>query len=313
MHIFPTGYGLRATTVVAAVLVGLLATGSTAGSSQPAVDPLDLGAATQFAILAGGGISDIGGSSISGAVGSFPLPAVADTLDATAGATVHRADALAREAQVDLAVASAAAEALTASGDLKTLGERTLAPGVYGVPVKAPALTGTLVLDGAGRADAVWIFWVTGDLETATASSVQLVNGAQACNVFWVVSGSVTLAPSSSFAGSVLAGTSVTLGHGVALEGRALAAAARVLLDRNAISVPGCAAVTAPGARFVTATAAPASTPGAQLVLASGLPAVGRPSGLPTYFTVALLVALAVAAALLGEPRRRRSPSHRGR
>ncbi|CAM5667238.1 hypothetical protein SBADM41S_09108 [Streptomyces badius] len=46
-------------------------------------------------------------------------------------------------------------------------------------------------------------------LTTASASRVNLINGAQPCNVFWQIGSSATLGTDSTFIGNILALTSI--------------------------------------------------------------------------------------------------------
>ena len=70
---------------------------------------------------------------------------------------------------------------------------------------------------------------------------MKLVNGAQACNVFWQVGSSATLGTTTVFAGNILALTSITMNNGVTLNGRALARNGAVTLIDDTITAPHCA------------------------------------------------------------------------
>jgi hypothetical protein len=65
------------------------------------------------------------------------------------------------------------------------LAGQTLNPGVY--TGGGLALSGTLTLDAQGDPNAVFVFQASSTLVTKSSSRVALVNGAAACNVFWVV------------------------------------------------------------------------------------------------------------------------------
>jgi hypothetical protein len=95
-----------------------------------------------------------------------------------------------------------------------------------------------LTLNGQGNANAVSVFQASSDLVTAFGSVVQLVNGAQACNVYWDVGSSATLSSSSTFVGTVMALTSATLDTAATVKGRILARNGAVTLDANTITVP---------------------------------------------------------------------------
>jgi type VI secretion system secreted protein VgrG len=119
-------------------------------------------------------------------------------------------------------------------------------------------------LDGQGNPKAVFIFQIASTLITASASNVRLINDAQACNVFWQVGSSATLGTTSSFKGTIMALTSISVTTGAVVEGRALARNGQVSLDNNTFTTPGCATTsTAPPTTGATAPAGgvPASAP----------------------------------------------------
>jgi len=67
---------------------------------------------------------------------------------------------------------------------------------------------------------------------------VELINGAQAGNVFWQVGSSATLGTSSHLEGSILAQTSITATTNATFTGRLLAMDGTVSLDNNNITIP---------------------------------------------------------------------------
>lgn len=259
---------------------------------------VDLGGASDFAVLAGGGVTDTGPSVISGDVGTHPLPAIPDLLDTEASGSVDRAGAKARLAQQDLAVALASVARLPRASTVSLVEDQTLAPGVYAVTDAERGIAARLTLDGQGAANPVWIFVIAKDLVTAQGSAISLVNGAQACNVFWRVGGSASLASGSTFAGSILAMTSVTVGSNVAVDGRLLAKTAAVSLGGDRITVPACS--------LNAARSAPRPTAAGALTVSSRVPASSAVAriALPAYLPLVVL-AMLVAAAILAEPRHR--------
>jgi Ice-binding-like/VPDSG-CTERM motif len=117
--------------------------------------------------------------------------------------------------------------------------------GVYSISAASTAnLTGTLTLDAQGNPNAVFIIQTSSTLVTASDSSVVLINGAQACHVFWVVDSSATLGTDTDFIGNILALTSIGLDTGATLDGRALAENAAVTLDDNTITEAICSATS---------------------------------------------------------------------
>ena len=69
---------------------------------------------------------------------------------------------------------------------------------------------------------------------------VKLIGGATAQNVFWETGSAATLGTNSIFAGTIMAQSSITLGTGAVLNGRALARTGAVSLDSNPVTVPPC-------------------------------------------------------------------------
>jgi hypothetical protein len=128
------------------------------------------------------------------------------------------------------------------------LGNLVLQAGVYAVHSRgAMGLTGPLVLDGAGNKNSVFIFQTNSSLTTHSGSTVQLINGAQECNVFWQVGSSATLGTNSVFRGNVMADQSVTVTTGVTVHGRAMARVAAVTLDNDTFDAPTCDTTTDTG------------------------------------------------------------------
>jgi hypothetical protein len=82
-----------------------------------------------------------------------------------------------------------------------------------------------------------------GNLTTAynnAAGRVLLTGGAISHDVFWQVGSSATLGTGSTFAGTIMANASITVGNGATLNGRALAENGAVTLDTNQVNVPAC-------------------------------------------------------------------------
>jgi hypothetical protein len=197
-----------------------------------ATDP-GLGSAGNFAVLSGAGMTNTGPSWITGAIGGS---AISGFPPGTAGPQ-HISDSVYTTAETDLTAAYAAAvQPTTTDYTGVNLGGLTLGPGVY-TQTTAPTLTGTLTLSGSG----VYIFLIGSTLVTASGATVQLINGAQPCQIFWRVASSATLNTSTAFEGTIMANTSIQMLTGATLFGRALARTAAVTLDTNRIIQPaGC-------------------------------------------------------------------------
>ena len=181
-----------------------------------------LGAAEPFSILAGTSVAATGASYAEGDVGVSPGTSVTGMPPAAVGGTIHAGDSTAADALSALSAAIADASARPAhtefAGDMIN---RTFHAGVHHSN-EAFALSGTMTLDGEGDPNAVFIFQIDAAMNTAAGTSVLLVNGAQASNVFWVVDGAVTTGALATLPGTILATAAITLGEGTLLTGQAL-------------------------------------------------------------------------------------------
>jgi hypothetical protein len=197
-----------------------------------------LGSAARFTILAGSTVSNTGLTTITGEVGVSPGLAL---VGIPAGTVVHAGDPVAALAQADTTVAYNRLAGLPCGTALtgRDLGGMTLSPGVYCFTSSAQ-LTGTLVLDGRGQANPLFIFQVGSTLVTSNISAVLLTNGARSCGVYWQAGSSATVGIGSDFSGNIIALGSVTLTTGVTLHGRALARTGAVTLDTNSVSNAAC-------------------------------------------------------------------------
>ena len=176
-----------------------------------------LGSAASFEVLGGSTVTNTGASVVAGDLGVAPGTTITGFPPGlvTDGGATHAGDALALQAQSDVALAynSSAGQPCNTHLAGQELGGKTLTPDVYCLSSLAQ-LTGQLVLDAQGNAAAVWIIQIPGGLSTASNSSVVVTNGGGVCNVFWIVGESATIGASSSFAGNILALTSITLATG---------------------------------------------------------------------------------------------------
>jgi hypothetical protein len=215
-----------------------------AGENMPPPEPQfelpALGAASTFAVLAASTTTCTASSAFTGDVGVSPGTAVTGfNPSCTLSGALHAGDAVAAVARAAAIAASGSVASLACEHDLtgRDLGGQTLEPGVYCFDSSA-LLTGRLTLDGGGRTDAAWAFQIGSSMITATNSSVVMVGGASACDVFWNVGSSITLGTGTAFEGNVLATTSITLGTGSSVTGRVLALNAAVTSVAN--QVGGC-------------------------------------------------------------------------
>jgi hypothetical protein len=289
---------VRAVAIVGALLAPLVLAVFSWTPVASAATTVQLGTAAPFAVLAGSAVTDVPTSAITGNVGLSPAAGsfYAGLTQAEVTGTIYATDAtgpggsvnnpaLLTTAKNDLTTAfvSASGQSPTSTfvaGD-NQLGGQTLVPGVYAFGHAATAnitAASPLTLNGQGDPNAVFVFQASSDLVTASNSVVQLINGAQACNVFWVVGSSATLSSTSTFVGTLMALTSATLNTGATVQGRILARNGDVTLDHNTITIPSActvAATTPTTSPATTATTAPAGTGGAAVPTGSGGTAAG--------------------------------------
>ena len=208
------------------------ATGSGGGGAG---QPVNLGAAANFGVLAGQSVTNSGASMINADLGIWP--GNTNTGAAGVSGTTHLGDTTAQSAQGALTVAfndaAGRAAGSTIAGDL---GGMTLAPGVYKSTSTLEITTADLTLDAGGNPNAVWIFQIASSFTVAVGRQVILSGGAQASNITWQVGSSATINGNATVSGNIIALTTVSMGTGATLNGRAMARNGSVTLLANTIT-----------------------------------------------------------------------------
>ncbi|MBK7763776.1 MAG: DUF3494 domain-containing protein [Bacteroidetes bacterium] len=181
-----------------------------------------LGTAANFALFTSvGAITNTGISHVTGHVGSNSgagtgfgnVNGVMHSSNGTTG--IAAADLNTAYLQLNSAIPNYFHAPLLGNGD-------TLVPGVYSIS-GVTVLSGNLILNGQGDSNAVFIFQIQAAFSSNAASKVKLINGAQACNVFWKVEGLVDLASGTYMRGTIVANNAAINMHALdTLEGRAL-------------------------------------------------------------------------------------------
>jgi hypothetical protein len=185
-------------------------------------------------VLGGIGVTSTGFTTVSGDLGTSPSGTVVGFPPGIVAGTIHAVDPIAAQARADLNVAYDTADNRVADAEFSgDLNGRTFFAGVYHTAA-ALALTGTMTLDGQNNPNAVFIFQVDAALNTAAASHVNLINGAQASNVYWQALGAAGIGADATFAGTIMAAGAITVGANSELIGRALSKD-MVTLGNNAI------------------------------------------------------------------------------
>ena len=277
-------------------VLGILAAVTILSQNGMAQTSVNLGTASDFAVLAGSGITNTGATTINGNVGTFPTTSITGFGTVTLNGINHGGDVVTQQAKTDLVTAynDAAGRSPTQTyAPASDLGGLTLINGVYNNPTSF-GLTGTLTLDAQGNPDAVWIFQTGSTLTTASGSNVSLLGGAQACHIFWQIGSSATLGTATNFAGNILALTSITLNTGATVDGSVLARNGAVVLDANSITVAVCAPTPTPGPTPAPVPIEVIIPAGSKVLVVDGVVLVVPEDQFPETFTSAFYEGLGI-------------------
>ena len=221
----------------------------------PNNSPVELLRAGQFAVLAKTGITSTGVSHVTGDIGASPITSaalvgysqvsdVSNTFAISPLVTghVYAADYLAptsdmlADAVLDMQAAyiDAAGRLFPDFLNIKTglLNGDILEPGLHKW-ISAVTVTGTITFSGSSTD--VWIMQVTGAFNTASNAVIELTGGAQAKNIFWQVSGGITLGIGPHVEGVFLGATAITFLTGSSMNGAALVQTAVVMHSANIV------------------------------------------------------------------------------
>jgi MSHA biogenesis protein MshQ len=196
-----------------------------------------------FSVLAATTVTSTGMTVLTGDIGVSPGTAITGFGPGVVKGTTYSAGPVAGNAHDQLGTAIAMLQQLGPGTPLAaSLDDMILGPGVYTVAAGTTNLTRTLILDGGGNPAARWVFLMPSTLITSPGSTVKVVNTGTGASVYWVVGSSATLDTPSTFAGNLLAVTSITMNdHATIACGRALALNAAVTMISDAVNSTSCA------------------------------------------------------------------------
>jgi hypothetical protein len=200
-----------------------------------------LGAAARFAVLSQAGITNTGNTVINGDIGVWPITGASITgfSECTGSSCVSEnaggpgkvngqiwdhdsrlETTVSQHGIMSLGIAMRDAAGRTgAFTPVNTdIGGLTFKPGLFRAN-STLLITGNVYLSGAG----VYIFQVGTGLNVGANVHIILENGATASNVFWQVGTAAIFGSNIVFAGTVMAGSGITMTTGTTLNGRALA------------------------------------------------------------------------------------------
>lgn len=220
-------------------------------------EPVELGVAGNFVILAETGISSVPNSAITGDIGVSPNAASSITgfslimgptgEYSTSTQVVGRVYASDYDFPTPHILSNAVGNMLTAYNDAAgripvdylnfgegILSGLTLTPGLY------KWTTGVLLTTAvtlSGGANDVWIFQIPNGVTFETGANVILAGGAKPENIFWQSAGIVSLGTAAHMEGIVMSASAITLGTGASINGRLLSQTA-VTLDQSTVTQP---------------------------------------------------------------------------
>jgi hypothetical protein len=212
---------------------------------------INLGLAGNFVILSKSGITDVYKSTITGDIGSSPITGAAILVTcAEVAGTIYSVNSavplpcrVTNASRLTTAVLNMQTAYTDAAGRSNpgflnlgagNIGGKTLRPGLYKWTTGVIIPTNVTI---SGSPNDVWIFQVAGTLRMSSAMRITLAGGAQAKNIFWQVSGAVTLGTTSHFEGNILGKTGINLQTGASINGRLLAQTA-VTLQKSTVKKP---------------------------------------------------------------------------
>lgn len=229
----------RRTLRVGLLLLGSMSTLLFASSALGAPATVGLGSSAPFSVLAGTTITNTGTTTMAGNLGLFPGTSVTGAPQVLGQTYVN--DQVANEAKSALTSAFTNAKNRPSEGSAgPDMAGHMFSPGVYTASSSLELSAGSVTLNAEANPDAVFIFRIGTTLTTGSATSVSLINGAQACNVFWEVGSSATLGAGTHFVGTILALESITANSAATIHGRLLTQTAAVTLENNTITTSNC-------------------------------------------------------------------------
>lgn len=114
----------------------------------------------------------------------------------------------------------------------------TITPGKYEV-VSAISVSGTITLDGENASNPVFIIKSSGAVDFVANTTVFLINGASAENVFWVGDGAVGVGADSVIHGNLISnGLAIAVGANCSVTGRMLTKSGAISFGPGICSVP---------------------------------------------------------------------------
>jgi len=113
----------------------------------------------------------------------------------------------------------------------------TLLTGTY-VTAGAATHTGNIVFDAQDDPDAIFVIRCGAALALSASSSSTLINGARASNIFWLVTGALTIGAGCDIKGTYIGSGAIAPGDVFTLEGRLFTQTGAIAMSNATYSVP---------------------------------------------------------------------------
>ncbi len=202
--------------------------------------PPPLGASASFVLFTiNGPVGNIGSSLITGNVGTNVGSSTGfgningefyDANDSTVAAV----------APVNAAYISLGLQPTTNAMPVLIGNGETFVPGVY-ESLALTVLSGDLFLDGLNNPNACFVIKVNAAMNVGPGARVHLINGAQACNVFWKIGGALNTGTNTTLKGNFICDGAIGLNTGTKLEGRAFSISGAIQVSSTTATAPrGC-------------------------------------------------------------------------
>lgn len=204
-----------------------------------------LGTAENFAIFTTiGALDNTGTSNITGDIGTDNGAIAGFGAPTVVNGTINSGNAVTVQCALDVQAAynEIFGYIPTVVGHAPAFGSgETLLVGIYFIAA-AGSVAGNLTLDAAGDPNAIFIFQFGGEFTTGASTTINLINGALACNVFWIAEGAMSMAAITDMKGTLISNNgAVSMGAGGTLEGRMLSTAGAASVYDVSITTPTCA------------------------------------------------------------------------
>jgi len=115
-----------------------------------------------------------------------------------------------------------------------------LYPGAYHETAAINFVTDAVVtLDGLGDPNAKFIFNADAAINTGIGVKFKLINGAQACNIFWLANGAMSIGATNNMIGNCISRAGgMAIGIGSNLDGRLLTTAGALTMGDGSLKIP---------------------------------------------------------------------------